>query len=181
MGKNTSKIRASKDINPATITRTFVLANLGLIAIAAIIWLHPLAASWNNARDVLARQRQTYAAYQLQAGQYPGLHTAQAAHHVMPYAGLAAAMSEVRAQATGLGLETDLFTATEPVASGAGTGEHFVEVRVIASFSGLGAEVDEFVHGLAGGPAFIRNLHMDIIDDTTVSLRVEFSLFGRGE
>jgi len=180
---NLFKIRAllKKDVRPISIIRLFIIANMGLFAIFAIIWLRPTVASWNNAREIMNRQRQTYAAYLVQAGQYPALYEIQPIHRILPYAYLAAAMDEVQNIARRYGLETNQFRASEPVNFDSGNGERFVEIRVIAYFTGPDNKKAEFTYGLAESAAFIRNLRVDILEYGMVDLRVEFSLFGRGE
>ena len=158
--------------------KAFILANIGLFVIAAIL-LRPTGASWLRARELARRQRQVYAAYSLQAGEYPFLHLAEPTN-VLPYEYLAASLEDVQNLARHHGLETDAFTASGPVGYDLG-GERFVEIRVQASFFGQYCQVGEFAYSLAGSAASVRSLSMDFLDEGMVNLRVEFSLFGREE
>jgi len=178
-----SKIRDifKKDARMVNIIRPFVIANMGLFVIAAVIWLRPTVVSWNSARNIIARQRQVYAAYQAQAGQYPALQAVYPAHAVLQYAYLAAAMAQVQNLVRYYGLETTLFTASEPVSHGVIDGRSFVEIRVTASFTGQEEKMVEFTYGLAETPAYIRKLQIENFGRGSVDLHVEFSLFGRGE
>ena len=178
-----SKIRSQfkQGVRPVNIIRPFVFANLGLFVVVAIIWLYPTIASWNNAREIIARQRQVYAAYREQAGQYQVLQTIYPTHHILQYEEFAAAMAEVQDLARRHGLETTLFTASAPTSHAAGGGGIFVEIRVTMELTGYESKAVEFTYGLHESAAFIRNLHMEIVGDGAVELRIEFSLFGRGE
>ena len=167
-------------MRPVNIIRPFVLANVGLFVIVTVLLLRPAALSWSNARDFIGRQRHVYAAYAAQARDYHALQIAYLTPSVLPYTYLAAALNDVQNLARFYGLETIEFRASEPVGYDAVSGERFVEIRVIASFTGLEYKATQFIYCLAESAAFIRNLRMDILDDE-VNLRIEFSLFGGGE
>jgi len=161
------------------IIRPFILANMGLFVIVAVIWLHPAITSWLSAREIIARQRQIYAAYQAQAHEYHELQTV-GPYQILPYAYLAIVMDQVQSLAGRYGLESTQFASSEPVSYPI-NGERFVEIRAIATFTGQEHEATQFTYSLADTAVFIRNLNMEFLDDTVVNLRVEFSLFGRGE
>ena len=178
-----SKLRAhsKKEARPANIIRPFILVNIGIFVIAAIIWLYPSVMSWNNARDIISRQRQVYAAYLAQAGQYPGLQAVNPTYRILQYEYLASALADVQSLARHHGLAATHFSTSEPANHGMVDGRSFVEIQAIAEFTGQEHRVVEFTYGLAESTAFIRSLHMENVDGRLVELRVEFSLFGRGE
>ncbi|MCL2378497.1 MAG: hypothetical protein FWC77_05145 [Defluviitaleaceae bacterium] len=165
--------------NTVNIIRPFILANIGLFVIVSVIWLYPSLSSGLDAREALNRGRQTYAAYRAQVYEYPVLHISYPSHRVLPYEYLATTMYEVQNMARNYGLESTLFTSSEPVGYDAIEGEHFVEIRVIAAFTGPEYGAVIFTNNLADSAVFIRNLQMDFLDDGFATLRVEFSLFGR--
>ena len=161
------------------IKKAFILGNMGLFVIAALL-LRPTAASWLRARELASHQRHVYAAYSLQAREYPQLLLAEPTN-VLPYEYLAASLEDVQNLARHHGLETAAFTASGPVGYDAVGGERFVEIRVQASFFGQYYQIRDFTYGLAGSAASVRSMGMDFLDDGMVNLRVEFSLFGREE
>jgi len=181
MDKNRLTALFKRDVRPANIIMPFILANMGLFAMVIILWLYPAATSWLNIRDIVNRQRQVYAVYLAQAGQYSALYTVHTAEHVLPYAYLAITLDEIQSLARYYGLDTSEFRSSEPVVYDAGEIGNFVEIRVIASFIGQYSKIEKFTYGLADSTVFVRNLRMDYLDNGTVDFRVEFSLFGRGE
>jgi len=154
---------------------------MGLFVVIAVLWMHPVVSSWRSARDVIDRQRQLYDAYRAQATQYRDLQITHHHHHILPYEYLAAALDEVQSLARHHGLITTQFTSSEPASHGVAIYENFVEIRAITSFTGPKINAIEFIGYMAEMAVFIHNTRMDILDDGTVTLRAEFSLFGREE
>ena len=160
--------------------KLFILANIGLLVIAAVFYLYPTGASWLYARGSVTRMERVYAAYSFQAAQYYGLDTLHPVHQILPYAGLTAALDGVQDMAAAYGLTTRQFTAAGPV-SYTTLGGSFVEVRVQALFMGFIDNIEEFTYGLAESAAQVRSLRMNFLGDGAVELHLEFSLFGREE
>ncbi|MCL2405650.1 MAG: hypothetical protein FWC92_08905 [Defluviitaleaceae bacterium] len=161
----------------------FVLVNIAAIAAIAIIWLQPAITSWSNARDIIARRRLTYATYHAQANQYPTLPQLHS-RNVLPYEYLVATLYEIQSLARYHGLESVLFTSSEPVSydtGDVGDGGRFVELRAIATFTGQEYSAEIFTSNLSSLPIFVRNMRIDFLGDGNVDLRVEFSLFARAE
>ena len=163
--------------------RPFLIGNVGLIVLAAIFWLYPVAASWADNRQLISRQRHVYAAYTRQAAQYPGILEAAAASHtgrILYYENLAAAMADIYSLAGYHGLEATQFDSTEWLDYGAGLDiGRFFERQVSAIFTGLPGQMSPFIYGLADSAAFIRNVRIDFLKDGRANLRVEFSLLAR--
>ena len=168
----------NKDAKPINIIRLFALANVGVFVVATAFWLHPIIASWLNARVQISRQQQVYAAYTAQALQYPTNEISYPTSRILPYAYITTAMNDVLSLAQIYGLDVSQYTATEPIGGGIGNSDLFVEVIVSAIFTGYTYQAEVFTYELANGHAFIRNLHMEFIGNEMVILRIEFSLFG---
>ena len=168
-----------RKLRQMNITRLFVLANLSLFVVVAVFWLYPPGDSWVTTRRFISRQRQVYASYTLQIQGYSGdLEIIQPARRVLPYADLTAAMDEIYALAQYHGLITAQFTAAVPIYDAYFDDGVFVEVMVLAMFTGPPGNAAKFIDRLADGPAFIRAVRMDFANDDAANMRVEFSLFG---
>ena len=165
------------------IIRPFLIGNLGLIVLAGFFWLYPAAASWNSARQITNHQRQIYTIYTMQAQQQEEHSvTEPSSGRILYYGQLAAAMADIYNLALYHGLEAINFDSVEwfdhvdYIYEG-----RFIERRVSATFFGTTCQAAAFVYGLADSAAFIRTMRMDFLEDEMATLRVEFSLFGRGE
>jgi len=117
----------------------------------------------------------------MQVREYPDLQLVPSAHHILSYAYLTATLDEVQSLAWRYGLETAEFRVSEPVGYNGSDEGGFVELIVIAQFNGQSYKISAFTYELANTAVFVRNMRVDMLGDELVNLRVEFSLFGRGE
>ena len=165
------------------IIRPFLIGNMGLIVLAVVFWLYPVMANWVNARQIIDHQRQVYAIYRMHAlQQHDDLQLESPPGRILYYQYLAAAMADVYSLARYYGLGVVHFDSAEWVDhDNFLDGSHIVERRVSAVFSGTSHHVAEFVYGLADSAAFIRTMYIEFLGYEMATLRVEFSLFGRGE
>jgi len=160
--------------------RLFLVGNLGLFVIVWFLWMQPIVSSWNNAREMVGRQQRQYDYYKqkvLTNEDYLSLLLSDVHRRVMPYEYLASAMAEVRTLAQYYGLAIRNFDAAEPVGHDADVESgRFVELRVDAAFEG--DDIAGFIQGLIETAALVRRIRLDLSEEGSHILRIEFSLFG---
>jgi len=162
------------------ILRLFFIGNLGLFLIVGIFLLYPVGSSWMNNRTIIQRQQLIYENYTRLYDLYERLIDEPNHPRMLPYDELAIAMANVQALAYFYDLYVVRFDAARPVIlNDAAEGNIFVEMKIIAIFSG--ERCVEFINDLANSDTFIRVLGIDFDEEGDDNLRVEFSLFGRRE
>jgi len=160
------------------IIRLFLLGNVSLILLAVVFWLYPMVASWTNARQLLSHQRQIYDVYTRFVVQ-DDFHIASSDSRILSYEYLTSTMDEIYSLAKEYGLQATIFDSALWTDHVAQLGESFIGRNVSAVFIGDLYQATGFINKMADGPAFIRSLHMEFLEDGMTLLRVEFSLFAR--
>jgi len=159
------------------IKRPFLLGNLGLFVIVAVLWISPGVSSWQSAVRLISQQRQIYTAYAIRTQVANDIYEVMPLIYPLPNAEIIAALADMKDLAYIHGLRTVNFSTVDIHSHGA-EGLEFVDVRGTASFTGHTDNITAFIYEAAVSQVFIRAVHIDFTEDGAALLQLEFSLFG---
>jgi len=153
----------------------FLIGNLGLFVIVAVLWVLPAMSSWQDATRLINQQRQIYAAYTMRTEFAHDMYEVMLPIEVLPNDEIIAALADIKNLANIHSLETVNFSTTDRSYHASDV----TDVRGSASFTGHTDSINAFVYEMSETQGFIRTVHIDFTDDGAALLQIEFSLFGR--